>query len=88
MAQLQSIGEDIWMADGPIVDFYSAPYPTRMVIVRLQEGTLWVWSPIELDEALRTEVEALGQPAHLVSPNKLHHLFLSRWRSQWPDALL
>lgn len=88
MAQLQSIGERIWMADGPIVDFYSAPYPTRMVIVQLEGDALWVWSPIKLNEAMQTEVEALGRPAHLVSPNKIHHLFLSGWHEKWPDALL
>ena len=88
MTQLHPIGDRIWLADGPIVDFYSFPYPTRMVIARLEGDALWVWSPIALTEDLRAEVEALGHVAHLVSPNKIHHLFLSEWQAAFPQALL
>jgi hypothetical protein len=76
---LQHIGEEIWIADGPKVPFYGFPYPTRMAVIRLADGGLWVWSPVGLDRELRTEVETLGPVRHLVSPNKLHHLFLADW---------
>ncbi|KZL24592.1 MULTISPECIES: DUF4336 domain-containing protein [unclassified Pseudovibrio] len=76
------------MADGPNVDFYSFPYPTRMVIARLEGGHLWVWSPITISVSLRSEIEALGQVSHLVSPNKIHHLFLADWKAIWPNAIL
>lgn len=88
MDRLRQIGEEIWLADGPTVDFYSFPYPTRMVVVRLPHRDLWVWSPIALDAALRSEIEALGACRHLVSPNKLHHLCLSEWSAIWPEATL
>ncbi|MGR3376624.1 DUF4336 domain-containing protein [Salipiger abyssi] len=88
MTQLQPIGDRIWLADGPIVDFYSFPYPTRMVIARLADNEMWVWSPIALTDALRAEVEALGRVTHLVSPNKIHHLFLSDWHAAFPEARL
>ena len=51
-------------------------------------AALWVWSPIHLDPQLRDEVEALGKPAHLVSPNKIHHLFLGEWKAAYPGAKL
>jgi hypothetical protein len=86
MERLQQIGDEIWIADGPVVDFHSFPYPTRMVVVRLAGRRLWVWSPIALDPPLRAEVESLGDCAHLVSPNKLHHLFLAQWAAAWPNA--
>ena len=63
-------------------------YPTRSVIVRLQTGGLWIWSPIKLGEQLRNEIQSIGRPAHLVSPNKLHHLFLGEWHAAFPDAAL
>jgi hypothetical protein len=44
--RLSAFGPDIWIADGPTVPFYALPYPTRMVLVRLGEGGLFVWSPI------------------------------------------
>lgn len=85
---LLAIGEEIWLADGAPVSFYGFPYPTRMALVRLRDGSLWVWSPIELDDRLAEEVDALGPVRHLISPNKLHHLFLAAWAERWPDAKL
>ena len=87
-ALLEPVGENIWLAEGGIVSFYGAPYPTRSVIVRLPSGDLWIWSPIELTAELRQAVEGLGRPAHLVSPNKIHHLFLAEWKKAWPGAKL
>ena len=88
MTRLMEIGPEIWIAEGPVVDFYSFPYSTRMVLVRLPDGGLWVWSPIALDENMQAEVAALGTPRHLISPNRLHHLFLKDWASVWPEARL
>lgn len=76
------------MADGRVVDFYGFPYPTRCVVVQLPDGGLWVWSPIALSQDLKDEVEAIGRPSHLVSPNKLHHLFLQEWKTAFPAATL
>ncbi|MAN45511.1 MAG: DUF4336 domain-containing protein [Alphaproteobacteria bacterium] len=85
---LTEIDDNIWLVDGPNVNFYGCPYPTRMVIVRLPGGDLWVWSPIRLTDDLQEAVNALGRVAHLVSPNKIHHLFLQDWNAVWPDARL
>lgn len=83
---LEPFGESLWLAEGPIVNFYSFPYPTRMVVVRLADGGLWVWSPVALTEELRRDVDALGPVRHLVAPNKLHHLFLRDWLETYPRA--
>lgn len=85
---LEKIHESLWVAEGPIVSFYGFPYPTRSVIVRLENGNLWVWSPIKLDSDLRSELERLGPVRHLVSPNKIHHLYLQDWNAVYPGAQL
>ncbi len=85
---IQGIGENIWLVEGGIVDFYGFPYPTRSVVVRLDNGDLWVWSPVALTADLKAEIATLGRVAHLVSPNKIHHLYLQDWRAAYPDALL
>ena len=86
--ELQPIGDGIWLAEGRIVNFYGFAYPTRSVIVRLEGGGLWVWSPIELTPDLKHLVDELGEVAHLVSPNKIHHLFLEDWSAAYPNARL
>ncbi|MGW8320571.1 MAG: DUF4336 domain-containing protein [Thermodesulfobacteriota bacterium] len=83
---LERIGDEIWIVEGEAVSFYGFPYPTRMAIVRLSHGDLWIWSPTGLTEGLRAEIDALGPVRHLVEPNKLHHLFLPAWASAYPEA--
>ena len=85
---IEEIAENIWVVEGKCVNFYSFAYPTRSVIVRMKDGGLWVWSPIALNDNLKKEVDALGAPKFLVSPNKIHHLFLKEWQLAYPDAVL
>lgn len=83
---MEQLDDDIWVVEGPRVDFYSFAYSTRMVIIRLSDRRLWIWSPIALDEDLAREVCALGTPAFLVAPNPIHHLFLANWHERFPEA--
>ena len=85
---LLPFGPEIWVADGPVTPFYGFAYPTRMAVIRLSDGGLFVWSPIALSDSLRFAIEALGPVRHLVSPNALHHLFLAEWKSAYPRARL
>lgn len=78
----------LYIADGPVVSFYGFPYPTRMAVVRLSDGSTWVWSPVALTEELLKLVNDIGPVRHIVSPNKIHHLFLAEWANRSPDALL
>ncbi len=88
-APLLEFGSEIWVGEGPIIPFYFGfSYPTRMVVVRLSDGDLFVWSPIPLSLPMRREVDKLGPVRHLVAPNLLHHLFLAEWKSAYPEARL
>jgi hypothetical protein len=84
--RIQPISDGIWTVDGPIVHFFGMPYPTRMTLIRLRDGTLFVHSPVALDESLVAEVASLGAPRHLIAPNKLHHLFIADWVQRFPAA--
>lgn len=87
---LKSIGPDIWIADGPVVQWgylgWRFPFPTRMTVVRLPDGRLWVHSPTAPDEKLLAGIDALGPVAHLVSPNAIHHISIAAWAQRYPDA--
>ena len=86
---LKEFGPDIWIADGPEVTAgLGFHYPTRMAVIRLTRGDLFIWSPTKLTDALRAEVESLGQVRHLVAPNSLHDVFIADWKRAWPDAHL
>jgi hypothetical protein len=85
---LEEFGPSLYVADGPEVSFFGFPYPTRMAVVRLADGSAWVWSPIALTDELERAVDAIGPVHHIVSPNKIHHLFLRQWVERWPKARL
>lgn len=86
---LEQFGPQMWMTDGPdVVAALGFHYPTRMAVIRLSGGDLFVWSPTALTEALRAEINGLGRVRHLVAPNSLHHVFLADWKRAYPDALV
>ncbi|MEH6629128.1 MAG: DUF4336 domain-containing protein [Motiliproteus sp.] len=83
---LNKVAEDIWTVDGAAVPFFGMPYTTRMTVIRLASGELWVHSPSQIDVDLMREISALGEVKYLLSPNKLHHLFLLDWINAFPQA--
>jgi Domain of unknown function (DUF4336) len=87
--ELAPFGPGLWVGEGPTVDFsLGFAYPTRMAVIRLGNGDLFVWSPTALTPARRAAVDALGPVRHIVSPNKLHHLFMAEWKAAYPRARL
>lgn len=88
-AALQAFGPEIWIASGPTVTAAAGfHYPTRMAVIRLSGGTLFIWSPTPLSGDLRAAIDALGEVRYLIAPNSLHHSFLAEWRSAYPGARL
>lgn len=86
--ELKPFGPQIWTSEGPVVAVAGFRYPTRMAVIRLTDGSLFIWSPIALTPGLKTEVEALGQVSHIVAPNTLHDLHLKAWKQAFPQARL
>ena len=84
----KEFGPSLYVADGPTVSFYGFPYPTRMAVARLSDGSAWVWSPVALTDDIVDFMDTFDSVSHIVSPNKIHHLFLDQWRDRWPDAHL
>jgi hypothetical protein len=88
MADLEKFAEEIWIADGPPVYNLGVPLPTRMIIIRLGNGSLWVNSPVSLDPDKRRQIEALGPVRYLIAPTKLHIWRLAEWHQLFPEAEL
>ncbi|WP_127115482.1 DUF4336 domain-containing protein [Shimia sediminis] len=84
---LKPIGPDIWIVDGPAIRFYGMPFSTRMTVVRLQNGDLWLHSPTVFDESLAAALRAMGQVSHLIAPNWIHYAYVAEWKEAFPEAL-
>lgn len=72
---LQCIVPDtLWHATQPL-RFGPISLSTRMTVVRLQDGSLWVHSPITPSSEICRDLAAAGQVRYVVAPNRSHHLF-------------
>lgn len=60
----------------------------RMTVVRLTGGGLWLFSPVEIDDGLAQQLAAVGNVAHVVAPNRYHHLFAGAAKRRYPAASL
>lgn len=89
--QLKPVADNLWLVDGPVVQMrywgLKLPFTTRMTIVRLSGGRLWVHSPTEPTDELFHAVEQVGRVSFIVSPNRLHTSWLEAWKRQWPRAV-
>jgi hypothetical protein len=90
--QLQPLpwAENIWTVNGPEVSYrlwgLTLPCPTRMTIIRLPHGGLWVHSPVACSPDLVAAVEALGPVAAIIAPNVFHITHLAAWARAFPHA--
>ncbi|MFN7399993.1 MAG: DUF4336 domain-containing protein [Sandaracinobacter sp.] len=90
--QLQPVpwGQDIWTVNGPEVSYrlwgLTLPCPTRMTIIRLPDGGLWLHSPVACAPDLVAAVEALGPVAVIIAPNVFHYTHLADWARAFPQA--
>lgn len=84
---LEPFGQDIWIAEGqPINAAMGFHYPTRMTVMRRDDGALLIWSAIALTNELRETVEGLGEVLDIVAPNHLHDTWIGDWLRAFPEA--
>ncbi len=87
MTDMQPFGPNIWTMDGDRVRMYGVlPFTTRMTVVRLESGEVWLHSPVRPTPERQRAVDRLGPVAHLVAPNKIHSLGITPWSALYPSA--
>jgi hypothetical protein len=87
---LKPITQDISIVDGPIIQFGmpwpKMPFPTRMTLIRLACGDLFVHSPTCLVPELKTKIEKMGTVRWIIGPNRIHYWWIPEWRNAFPAA--
>lgn len=87
---LTQIRPDVWLAERPfyprLPGLKSTDVGGKMGVVRLEDGSLWVHSPVEIDDALVAALAALGPVRHIVTPNTEHQKWAADWIRAYPDA--
>jgi hypothetical protein len=82
---LRQIDTDLWVAERAH-RYLGVQIEIRMTVIKLADGTLFVHSPVRLDEGTRASLDKLGPVRQVVAPNRFHHLFISDYPKHYPDA--
>ncbi len=72
MTDLPEFAEDIWTVDGPDVRDMGVMFTTRMAVVKLSDGSLWVDSPVPVTFDTLKKITALGPVRYLVAGTPRH----------------
>lgn len=83
---LTPFAEQVWI-DAREAKFLGLETGTRMTVVRMSDGGLFVHSPVALDDATRRAVAALGEVRAVVAPSIFHHLSVAAWMAAYPRAV-
>jgi hypothetical protein len=84
---LERLDEGLWTVTRPL-KVLGLTLASRMTVVRLGDGSLFLHSPVRLEPGLRQALDALGPVGHVVAPNRMHHLFCGDYLAAYPQARL
>ncbi len=91
--EYKPLAADVGIVDGPLEYLTMAgvrlplPFTTRMTVVRIKNGDLFLHSPIAFDPRLAEQLQTMGTIRHLVSPNQFHYAHIGEWSRAFPDAV-
>jgi hypothetical protein len=88
MPQLKSLASNLWIFDRPDFPPGMVKIGTRMTVIKLADGGLFLHSPTKLDDATKTALDSLGEVRAVVAPSRAHHLFVGDYIKVYPAAKL
>lgn len=88
MSELQPFAENLWIIEGPPVRDMGFMFTTRMVVVKLSDGSLWIDSPVPLAFDTLQRISELGPMRFLLAATPRHVWRLAAWHTLFPDAQL
>lgn len=75
----------IWSSERSLW-FSGVKLRSRMTVVRLDDGALWVHSASEPTDELCTDLDRLGEVRWIVVPNRFHHIHAAAFKARYPGA--
>lgn len=88
MTDLPAFAENVWIVDGPNVRDMGVMFTTRMAIVKLSDGSLWVNSPVSLPFDTLERIAECGPVKYILAATPRHVWRLAAWHTLFPEAQL
>lgn len=82
---IRNLSANVWVVERGYVHM-GMDMGGKMTIVRLPDRRLFVHSPLPMNAALKTAIDALGDVSAVVAPNTQHIDFVPHWKKHYPNA--
>jgi len=87
MDALTALAPDLWVATRPL-PLIVGDIGTRMTVIRLADGSLFLHSPVKLDGETKSALDAIGPVRAVVAPSRVHHFYVGDYGAAYPQATL
>jgi hypothetical protein len=78
--------DKIWLKEYPI-KYAGTRFNSRMSVVRLKSGNLFIHSPCNIDDDLKDEINALGKVECIVAPGYYHYFHVPSAQRAFPESV-
>lgn len=86
MSQLKEyIKDQIWIVEYPI-RYMGIELFARMTIIKLDNGELIIHDPCQINDDIKSNIDALGVVKYIIAPGSFHHLFVADFQAKYPAA--
>jgi hypothetical protein len=86
--QLREFTKNLWIVDGPKVRDMGIMFTTRMAVIKLSDGSVWINSPVPVSFETLQRITALGPVRYLVTATPRHVWRLDGAHTLFPEAQL
>lgn len=83
---IRDVTPNITTLSVPFLRFSRIKIGGRGTLVKLQTGNVAVFSPVALTPSVKEKVQSLGPIKYIVAPDIEHHIFISTWAKEFPNA--
>jgi len=85
---IKEFAKNLWVVEDEKFSVGGLQIGSRMTIILLNNGDLFIHSPIALSKTIKDSIDAIGKPRFIIAPNTMHHLFLKQFYDQYSDTEL
>jgi hypothetical protein len=86
MPEFHEFARNLWIVEGPNVRDFGIMFTTRMTIIKLSDGSLWLDSPVSVPPDTLKRIAGLGPVRYLVAATPRHFWRLAEWHRLFPEA--
>ena len=83
---IRDVTPNITTFSTPFLRFGLLKIGGRGTLVKLQSGSLAIFSPVALTPEVKQKVESLGNLKYIAALDIEHHIFVSQWSAAYPAA--